>query len=78
MILPDYRYSECVHLQGKHCTKIGSKCIEKRWFNSSSCLIKLTKRMDFIPKPPSDNSGLGVACGNCAGVWGECEHSKDY
>ncbi|MNJ08733.1 hypothetical protein D3C77_28570 [compost metagenome] len=31
--------TKCKFKQGKHCTKIGSKCVEDRWFNDSPCLI---------------------------------------
>lgn len=34
----------CKFKQGKHCTKIGSKCVEERWFNSAPCLIAEKKK----------------------------------
>ena len=34
----------CKFKQDKHCTKIGSKCVEERWFNSAPCLIAEKKK----------------------------------
>lgn len=34
-----YLYIKCKFKQGTHCTKIGARCIEERWFNDGVCLI---------------------------------------
>ena len=37
----------CTFKQGTHCTKIGSKCVEDRWFNGGPCLIAEKKKHQY-------------------------------
>lgn len=41
----------CKHIQGDHCTKIGGKCVEYRWF-SHAYLMKKTKPLPRPKAPP--------------------------
>lgn len=60
---------------------LGARCCVE-FYDCADCIHKVGHKRPTAPppppKPPSDNSGLGIACGKCGGVWGECEHSKDY
>lgn len=40
-------HSVCKFKQGIHCTKIGSKCVEERWFNDAPCLIAEKKKYQY-------------------------------
>ena len=45
-----FRRNDCKHKQGKHCIKLGSKCVDERWFTSGRCLMREYKGTPPMPK----------------------------
>lgn len=67
---------KCIYSQGTHCTKIGGKCVELRWF-SHDCLMRNQVPLER-PKPPvTPPRPFTIGCSRCDGEYGKCKHSKD-